>query len=195
MELLNKIFNNLTTRSNTFAVWLTVGFFQITNDTMLPNATWSPRSTPPTGRNIRHHMFAIVDRTQINDLHDDDQESGYGSATPAAPVPIGFLRGLIRPTMRDRHQLVTDPRPEPRLDGTSGNYPRVHSWSMSHPGQPNEETVVIQPGYTANFTYNHVVGSATSSVAAIQGRWTQGSGYNLTTDASAGVVPYWVIID
>jgi hypothetical protein len=171
-QILTKLFNNVTTRSNTFAIFLTVGFFQVTN-----NAT-----TPPTlgaeigrseGRQVRHRMFAIVDRTNLSVLTTSSQTAVTGplpNSTSAAGTPYS-------PTGQATVQL--------NLTTMNGVDSRTGvAWSIqpgmqlvADPGTVNEETVTVQavntppgtapntanipvPNITASFTKAHATGFA-----------------------------------
>jgi hypothetical protein len=63
-EVFTKIANHLTTRSNVFAVYLTVGMFEVMDDTVRPPRLGAEVRTR-SGAKVRHRMFAVVDRTNL----------------------------------------------------------------------------------------------------------------------------------
>jgi hypothetical protein len=128
-ELLKKLFNNVKTRSNVFAVWLTVGFFEVQSD-------GDPNRPPVLGQEIgraenrhkRHRMFTIVDRSSATIRFDPNGQP--------LPGPVGqppFFIPSFSPVTSTGIQLVDVPN-------ISGDY-EYRPWQIK-PG----DTLVIDTG-------------------------------------------------
>lgn len=78
-SLLQKIYNNITTTSNVFAVWWTVGFFEVVDESVKP-ARLGQEIGRSQNRHVRHRFFAIVDRSGLQLFKGTASGTGAGGA-------------------------------------------------------------------------------------------------------------------
>lgn len=205
-ELLTKIYSRLTTRSNVFAVFLTVGFFQVEPGGAVNNPN-IPRLGPEIGRSegrqVRHRMFAIVDRSQLASFY-----TTVPATSTVKPVPIDPPQPwLLNPFTMTLN--FNDPT------GTTYQTVTGAPWSISpgsqlviEPGTDNEETVTVtnvgggggnQITITANFLYQHpnllFEGNPNVPPYVIMQRGNPGPWASYDPRKDPFVVPYYAIID
>jgi len=208
MELLNKIFNNVTTRSNVFAVWLTVGFFEVNDNNGTANPPLLLREIGRSeNRQVRHRMFAIIDRSNL---------AIAANSTPPSPANT-------RPFYINSLTAVSA-NPGGGAPGTttisvpalSGNYEEA-TWNIQPNTQlvidsgPNQEIVIVPAGgvnaaqlqFTATFQYPHPIGfaiSGSSAPAPLPGNpgpaanWTKPN-FDPRNPNQQGVIRFFNIID
>jgi hypothetical protein len=171
-ELLTKLFSNVTTRSNVFAVWLTVGFFEVTDDTVRP-VKLGAEIGKAENRNIRHRMFAIVDRTQMQVF----------AGTLTSKNANGITPGV-------REDLNAAPIPDPRTGRTWTL--QAGSLLVLEPNTDKEETVMLQQDAMGLFFFAlqpHPV------MTPAVGRGNPGPWLRYNPHQDADVVPYVAVIE
>lgn len=193
-DLVTKIGNQATSRSNVFAIWLTVGFFEVLDDGF---GSAGPLNRPPRlgaeigrleGRHVRHRMFAVIDRTNL-------------TIDPARPGQQG-----PRPFFIDAETAVPAPG-EARITvpALQGRYEEL-AWKIEVGSQlvvdagPNQETVQVTaidpgvpPAFTARFAKKHAAGFAVSN--ATLGNPGPQTRFDPRHPAYSGVVRYFSVIE
>jgi hypothetical protein len=191
-ELLTKLFNHFTTRSNVFAVWMTIGFFEVDDATGKLKAEIGRSEN----RNIRHRMFAILDRTnmQVWPTYSDSNNTVFTVQTKQ-PIQLPVTGGVADTSVK----IAIDNTVLSQLTGTNPNTNRA--WQIQEnsvitiePDTDNEETVTVQKdpnngSLFAVFYQNHLANVGVIS-RGNPGPWTK---YDPRQDTK--VVPFFSMID
>ncbi len=128
-ELLSKVWNNMTVRSNTFSVWITIGFFEYDEATGLGAEIGQIQ-----GKNTRHRFFAVVDRTTVDswlkswNLHNPIDAQTASTPSNVLPANISlFMNNSLFPTLDPRQDTY------PTLNGTPNTMAICNNATMVQP--------------------------------------------------------------
>lgn len=160
LDLLTSFAGQVTARSNVFAVWLTVGFFEVT-DTITRPARLGAEIGQAEGRQVRHRMFALVDRTNLSIASCVTALRDPVPAPPPAPTP------LVAQTLRIEALEGTLPAP---AGGPGIDWKIAPGTLLVVDAGADQETVEVvavnsiskPPTIRAVFTKAHAAGAAVS---------------------------------
>ena len=151
-EAARKILNNTTTVSHTFAVWVTVGYFEVVDDTT--PAGWPANVPAPVklGKeyyrevpgDTRHKFFAVVDRTQVG-----IDPTSYVQFLNSGTAPIHAQSRPFSTTIEAANALAGANPATINISVVSGDATAVQVYSDGVPvniipgvGQPNSVLVI-----------------------------------------------------
>jgi hypothetical protein len=146
-ELISKILNTTSTRSNCFAVWLSVGFFEIKTE------NWDPAGPAITvkyslGKELqpanRRRFFAIIDRTQLETWQ---TVFDAGTSTISGPVLLtsfGLGTSFVSPSTGKNYPINAYSPPVSGMGGSPPTPAKPATILTIAPGTPFEETVEVE---------------------------------------------------
>ncbi len=183
LEALEKIHNQSTVRSNVFAIWLTVGFFEVLDSSTSP-VKLGGEIGAAAGRNVRHKMFAMVDRTRIKSF----ETVSTAAVTPSLNAATGNFNWQPIPLSVT---TITDPRTQKvyNLQTLAQQQPLVLTFD---PDKETEETVEVWftgGSLQAQFRGSHAAG------CKIISRGNPGPMKNYDHKDDGDVVLYWTVLE
>jgi len=106
LELFNKTVGNSTTRSNCFAVWLTVGFFEVVSEDGIPgHYTQKYILGKELQPRTRKRFFSLIDRTQLETWR-FTVTSGTNHTGPVALSSLGLGTTFTSPVTNKVHPIT-----------------------------------------------------------------------------------------
>ena len=111
-ELLSKVFNQFTTRSNCFTVYATIGYFEVRNP-----GPYNETNRPILGKELgldegqvtRHKFFSVIDRTNLSIETPAAPNQPIRQGAP--PVYFSYQPNVPLPTAANGYTVVPDPLP------------------------------------------------------------------------------------
>lgn len=183
-ELMHKIYNNVTIRSNVFAVWLTVGFFEVISPPGAP-IQFGQEIGRADGRNIRRRMFAVIDRSTMKAAIPGTLATNMTpiAADPMNPqtVPLNIVTGTS--PLRGRTFIPPPQGVTSTWEIRTGSRVRIADTIIGPPNIANSETITVvsvnpnatPPTLTAIFTLSHLPGKSFSFNTGFDGQVIPGN--------------------
>lgn len=131
-DVLSKLYNNATTRSNTFAVWLTIGFFEVDDSGVL-----GAELNQVDGRNTRYRFFAVVDRSVLDEW-------------------FAAMNWMVDPTKPAANALITTTSIDPRYTSDINTAAICQTGQYINLGGPWQLTLNINTNYS-QFSVGQIV--------------------------------------